>query len=222
MEKSKNSELVYPIISAAFCVIVVVSNIISAKMVKLPLFHDLSIPAGLITYPLAFLLSNLVTEIYGKARAQAMVYIALGMNVLAFSLIQCALLLPSGAGSNQSAFESVMGLGGLRIFSSLTAFLLAQLVDIQLYALIKRWTADRFLWLRNNGSTLMSQMVDTVVIDMIFLYWGMGMGLDQVFPIMVFSYTYKALFTVANTPLLYLLIFLNRFKKRMRLSHEPQ
>lgn len=211
MQKSNNSELLYLIICASFSVIVVVSNIISAKICILPFFLGLSIPAGLITYPLSLSLSNFVSELYGKAHAQMMVYIAFGMNVLACMLIQFALFLPS---FEQEAFESTMGLGGLRIFASLSAYLIAQLVDIHLYATIRRWTDSRFLWLRNNGSQLTSQLVDTIVIDIIFLYWGLKMDLAQVIPIMLFSYMYKALFTVANTPLLYLLVFLNRFKRR--------
>lgn len=209
MEKQKTS--IYHIICAAFCVIAVVSNIISAKMVKVPFFKDFSIPAGLLIYPLTFLLSNLVTEIYGKAQARLMVYIALGMNALTLGIIQMALILPANQG--QSAFQATMELGGLRIFSSLSAYILAQIVDIQLYALVGRWTGPRFLWLRNNVSTLASQMVDTVVIDLIFFYWGLGMELTQVLPIMLFSYTYKTLFSAANTPLLYLFVFIIKKNK---------
>lgn len=203
------------IISAAFCVIIVVSNMISAKMVKLPFLHDFFIPAGLIIYPFTFLLSNLVTEIYGKKQAELMVYIAFGMNVLTFGIIQIALMLPAGTMEEQKAFQAVMGLGGLRIFSSLAAYMIAQLVEIQLYALLKRWTG--FLWLRNNGSTWVSQMIDTVVIDMIFLFWGLDIGINQVVTIMLFSYLYKALFSVAATPLLYLCVFLMRDRSRTSL-----
>jgi uncharacterized integral membrane protein (TIGR00697 family) len=220
MISSKNYATLYQVISAAFCVIVVVSNIISAKMVKLPFFEDFIIPAGLVTYPFTFLLSNFVTEMYGKPQARQMVYIALGMNVLTFGIIQMALMLPAHNAQEQSAFQAVMGLGGLRIFSSLTAYTIAQIVDIQLYALIKRWTGTRFLWLRNNGSTWVSQLVDTVVIDIIFLYWGLGMGMDVVLPIMLFSYIYKALFSVANTPLLYLLVYV--FKGRFYGLNTPK
>lgn len=199
--------MLYQIVSAAFCVIVVISNIISAKMVPLPFLQDFSIPAGLITYPLTFLLSDLVTEIFGAKKAKLMVYIAFGMNILSFAIIQLALLLPSQGIEEHVAFGAVLGLSGLRIFSSLTAYLISQIVDIQLYALIKRWTGERFLWLRNNGSTCASQIVDTVVIDIIFLYWGLGMSMAAVLPIMIFSYAYKAFFSIANTPLFYLLVY---------------
>lgn len=73
----------YQLLSTAFCVILVMSNVISAKMIALP-FFDFTIPAGLIAYPLTFLLSDLVTEIYGPRQAKTMVYIALIMSVLSF------------------------------------------------------------------------------------------------------------------------------------------
>lgn len=203
------NEKMYHAMSAAFCVIMVLSNIISAKMVMLPYF-DLSIPAGLLIYPLTFLLSNLATEFFGATKAKWMVYIALGMNLLSFGIIEFALLLPIDMRDSQDAFRAVLGLSGLRICSSLTAYAIAQIADIQLYALIKRWTGSRFLWLRNNGSTCVAQMIDTVVIDIIFLWWGLNMEIQHVLPIMIFSYAYKALFSVATTPLFCFCVFILR------------
>jgi queuosine precursor transporter len=209
MIKSRMLQAIYQVICASFCVIVVISNILSAKMVTLP-FLALSIPVGLITYPLTFLLSDLVTEIFGAKRAKLMVYIALAMSLLSFGMIQIALLLPESGFDEQKAFQAVLGLSGLRIFSSLISYLTSQLVDIQLYAAIKKWTGPKFLWLRNNGSTCVSQIVDTVMIDLIFLWWGLGMTMTEVAPIMLFSYAYKAFFSVACTPIFYFLVFLIR------------
>jgi len=200
-------QILYQTICASFCVIVVVSNILSAKMVTLPLIA-LNIPAGLITYPLTFLLSDLVTEIFGARRAKLMVYIALAMSLLSFGMIQVGLTLPTNRLDDQKAFQAVLGLSGLRIFSSLISYVTSQIVDIHLYAAIKRWSGPKFLWLRNNGSTCVSQIVDTVMIDLIFLWWGLGMRMVEVAPIMLFSYAYKAFFSLASTPLFYLLVFL--------------
>ncbi len=204
MKETKVS--IYQALCATFCLLVVLSNIISAKMFQLPFFSNMSAPAGLITYPLTFLLSDLVTELYGAKQARIMVYTALALSLVSFGIIQLALLLPSR--TSQEAFQATLGLSGLRIFSSLTAYLIAQLVDIQLYALIKKWTGPKFLWLRNNGSVFLSQLVDTLLIDLIYLYWGLSMSMEQVLPIMLFSYCYKAAFSIANTPLFYLSLYL--------------
>jgi len=215
-----SSDALYQFLCATFCVIVVMSNIISAKMVSLPFFDNFVIPAGLMTYPFAFLLSDLVTEIYGAQKAKAMVYIAFAMNLVSFGMIQTVVLLPTGDPVSHAEFRAVLGLSGLRIFASLAAFISAQIVDIQLYAMIKRWTGERFLWLRNNGSTCASQVVDTVLVDMIYLYWGLGFGLDVVAPIMAFSYAYKACFSLSTTPLFYLLVHMIRMRQMKQWNSE--
>jgi queuosine precursor transporter len=203
------SKLYYLLITS-FSVIVVVSNVLSAKMVVLPLLN-LTIPAGLITYPLTFLLSDLVTEIYGVKRAKFMVYTALAMSLLSFGMIQLGLILPT---EGNKEFQVVLGLSGLRIFSSLSSYVISQLAGIQFYMAIKRWTGPNWLWLRNNGATCFSQLIDTLMIDLIFLCWGLGMPFVDVLPIMLFSYAYKAFFSVACTPIFYLIVFLIRREKK--------
>ena len=208
-------QFLYQLLVASFSVIVVLSNILSVKLVKLPWLLP-SVPAGLITYPLTFLLSDLVTEIFGARRAKAMVYIALSMSLLSFALIQWGLILPSEQREMQSAFHTVLGLTGVRVFSSLIAYVTAQMVDIHLYAAIKRRTGMKWLWLRNNASTCVSQLVDTVMIDLLFLWWGLSMPMTEVFPILIFSYVYKTFFSAACTPLFYALVFLIRGKKEWK------
>jgi len=215
---STKETLYYQIASSAFCVIVILSNIISAKMMPLPYFATCCIPAGLLTYPLTFLLSAFVTEIFGAKKAREMVYVTLGMNVLTLLILQLALSLPGRSPSEEQIFRGVLGLSGLRIVSSLVAYVVAQLVDIQIYAWLKGITKFRFLWVRSNGSTWISQLIDTILIDLIFLYGGMGMSLQQVWPIMLFSFAYKAFFSVASTPFFYFVVFL----VRKRLKHHPK
>jgi len=199
----------YSLISATFCVIVLLSNILSVKLIPLP-FFDLFIPAGLLTYPITFLLSDYVTEMFGAKKARQMVYSALALNVLSYCIVQFVLTLPALDHENEKAFQEILGLSGLRIFSSLAAYLAGQIVDIQLYTLIKRTTGERFLWLRNNGSTWVSQGVDTLVVDLIYLCGGLQLSFALALPVMLFSYAYKAIFSVICTPFLYLLVFLTK------------
>lgn len=176
-------------------------------MVKLPYFQDFSVPAGLITYPLTFFISDLVTEIYGSRKAKEMVYHAFGMSIIAYLIIKIALILPSPTLENQFYFEKILGLNGVILMASLTAYMFSQIIDIQLYALIRKWTGENYLWLRNNGATLIAQLVDTTIVNMIYLKMGAGMEMAQVFPIMVFSYVYKCTFSMAFTPLFYFFVF---------------
>ncbi|CDR35177.1 Conserved putative membrane protein [Criblamydia sequanensis CRIB-18] len=205
MDFSKN---IYRIISTTFSVIVVVSNIISAKLFALPLFSNFSIPAGLLTYPLTFLLSDLTTEIFGAKKSREMVYMAFGMTLLSFAIIQLALYMPSNDPLNAQAFKEVFGLNGMIVFSSLAAYAAAQLLDIKLYSYIRFLTGPRFLWVRNNGSTLLSQIADTFIVNSIHLTIGLGMDPSSVLWIMAISYFYKAFVSIAVTPLFYLLLYL--------------
>jgi len=213
MPNEKN-QILYQCLAGAFCTIVLISNILSAKMVKLPYLDNFLIPAGLIFYPLTFLLSDLITEIFGLQRAKLTIYTALGLNLLSYAIIQLVLFMPTATLKEESAFQAILGLSSLRIFSSLVAFISAQIIDIQLYAMIKRWTGGRFLWMRSNGSTWVAQIVDTIAIDILYLYFGLHMPLSQVVPIMLFSFAYKALFSIAGTPLFYLAVSFIR-KRRM-------
>lgn len=213
IKQTSEKNFVYYLVNSTFCVVVIVSNIISTKMVKLPYFQDFSIPAGLITYPLTFFISDFVTEIYGTRKAQEMVYHAFGMSIFAYLIIKIALILPSPTLENQLHFEKILGLNGVILMASLTAYIFSQTIDIQLYALIRKWTGENYLWLRNNGATLIAQLVDTTIVNVIYLKMGAGMEMAQVFPIMMFSYVYKCVFSLAFTPLFYFFVFV--FKRNV-------
>jgi uncharacterized integral membrane protein (TIGR00697 family) len=175
-------------------------------MVNLPYFQNFAIPAGLITYPLTFFISDFVSEVYGSKKAKEMVYHAFGMSLIAYLIIKIALALPSLDLENQLYFEASLGLSGVIIMSSLTAYIFSQTIDIQLYAFIKKWTGENYLWLRSNGSTLIAQLVDTIIVNVIYLKLGIGMELTQVFSIILFSYMYKCIFSIVLTPFFYFLI----------------
>lgn len=205
--KQESTTSTYQVASTLFCLIVVLSNIISAKMVKFSFLPGLLIPAGLLIYPLTFIISNFVTELYGTAKARSMVYLSLCITLIAFVIINFAVMLPTSSEGEQYAFQAVMGLSGLRICCSVIAYLGSQLVDIQLYAWIRKLTGNRWLWVRSNLATYSSQVIDTIIIDLLYMYWGLGMELNQVIPVMLFSFSYKLVFTLANTPLFYMSLF---------------
>ena len=204
--KKPSTWVVYQYLACTFCMILVLSNILSAKLVKLPYLENIIIPVGLITYPFTFFISDLVTEIFGAQKAKMMVYMAFCMNLIALLMIQFSLSLPNISADDDKIFKSVLGLSGMRILASLAAYLAAQLVDIQLYAWIKKLTGQKHLWLRNNGSTCASQLLDTIIVDMIYLFGLLGMGMSDVVSIILVSYAYKAIFSFVVTPLFYLAV----------------
>lgn len=119
-------------------------------------------PAGLLLYPLTFFLSDLVTEVYGATKATMMVYLAFGLSILSCFIITITLLAPSPTKENYQQFQNVFCLSGVLLIASLTAYVVSQIVDIHIYSILKLWTGESYLWLRNNVSTLIAQLMDTI------------------------------------------------------------
>jgi uncharacterized integral membrane protein (TIGR00697 family) len=217
------SERLFSVMMAAFAVVLVLTNIIGVKLFLafpdiLPggIFGEpVTLTTGLITYPLTFLITDIVCEVYGRKRADLMVMTGFAMSFLTLILIQIALFLPGApawpAGNPhygnvnemQTAFESVFTLPGVLIFASMTAYLAAQLLDVRLFHFWKRVTHGRHLWIRNNASTMVSQLVDTIIVNSIFLKWGLGLDWALVGKIIVASYICKVIMAAADTPLIY-------------------
>ncbi len=206
------SDYNYQIITAVFCIIVIIADIISVKLVSISWVEGVQIPAGAFLYPLTFLLSSLVTELYGPRKAKAMVFIALGMTILSYSILQLALLLPTKDKATQEALQLLLQFNGIVIFASLSAYTISQMMDIFFYAIMKKRTQGRFLWLRCNGAGFISQAMDTIIVNMIHLYWGLGLDMDTLIPTMLFSYLFKVSFTFCLTPLFYIFVFLAKPK----------
>lgn len=214
-------ERVYLVLAAAFVVTLVLTNIVGIKLFQAPGYPEFALTTGILTYPLTFLFTDLVSEIYGKKRADFMVVLGFVMSMLMLGIVQLALNVtphaywvpPEGAyyadvQGYQTAFESVFALNGVLLVGSMLAYLCAQLVDNYLYHFWKRLTNGKHLWLRNNGSTWISQLVDTAIVNSILFYIGFGMEFWTGVGIMVTIYLYKVCLAVLDTPLIYLGVFL--------------
>lgn len=216
-------EKIYIVLASTFIVLLVLTNIIGIKLFYAP-FGDFALTSGIITYPLTFLVTDVVSEIYGKRRADFMVIIGFVMSMLMLLLVQAAVALPphpfwvptgEGAfydspGGYQHAYESVFGLNGLLVFASMLAYLCAQLTDNWLFHFWRRLTKGKHLWLRNNGSTVFSQLLDTLIVNSILFYIGFGMGFTQGLQIMMTVYVYKLSIALLDTPLVYVGVWLVR------------
>ena len=230
------SEVVFSIMMAAFVVVLVLTNVIAGKLfLAFPeTFPDgifgeaVTLTAGLITYPLTFLLTDVVCEVYGQRRANLMVVTGFFLSILMLGIVQIALVVPGSpvwpAGNPnydtvaqiQQAYESVFTLPGMLLLGSMTAYLAAQLLDVKLFHFWKRVTRGKHLWLRNNASTMTSQLVDTIIVNSIFLGWGLGLSWEVVGKIIVASYIAKVVLALADTPFIYLGVAVVR-----RLAHMP-
>ncbi|MBT3220001.1 MAG: queuosine precursor transporter [Proteobacteria bacterium] len=214
-------ERIYLVLAATFVVLLVLTNIVGIKLFQAPLNRDFALTTGILTYPLTFLCTDLVSEIYGKKRADFMVILGFFMSMLMLVIVQLAVRVPphdywvpmanpffATTGEYQHAFESVFALNGVLLVGSMLAYLSAQLTDNYLYHFWKRLTAGKHLWLRNNGSTMISQLVDTGVVNSILFYIGFGMDFWTGVQIMATIYIYKVCIAALDTPLIYLGVFI--------------
>jgi hypothetical protein len=177
---------------------------------------SLNFTAGVLLWPVVFLMTDIVNEFFGRRGVQLISWLAAGLIAYAFVFAYIAIhLAPApwwiavgqsqGVENMQSAFGAMFGQGLWTIGGSLIAFLLAQLIDVAIYHRVRRITGERHVWLRATGSTLVSQAVDSFVV----LYIAFVLG-PQHWPVSLFlavgtvNYAYKFLVAIAATPLVYL------------------
>ena len=230
LQEQEREEKAFAVLISVFVVVLVLTNVIGVKLFLafpnlLPkgfFGEPITLTTGILTYPITFLLTDVVCEVYGSKRAKLMVLAGFMISLLSLVLIQAASLVPGSpvwpAGNPhfdsvdemQLAYESVFSLPGILIFGSMTAYLIAQLVDVRLFHLFKRRTEGRHLWLRNNGSTMVSQLIDTIIVNSIFLGYGLGLDWTVIGKIIFASYLFKILFAAIDTPFVYLGVALLR------------
>lgn len=162
---------------------------------------DLSV--GMLAFPLTFVLTDVLNEFYGPQGARRVTYLGLGAAVFAFAIIKVALVLPTSPESplDGELFRSVFGWSGRLYVASLTAYTVGQLVDITVFTGLRRMTRHRLLWLRATGSTLVSQLIDTLVVNFVLL-WG-AKSTPFILQVVVNSYLTKVAIAVGLTPVIY-------------------
>lgn len=226
-------ERMYLVLASIFVVSLVMTNVIGIKLFRAPLNPEFALTTGILTYPITFLVTDVVSEVYGKARANFMVVLGFFMSLLMLFIVQIALAVPphpywvpqgnpfyETVDGYQHAFESVFALNGLLLLGSMLAYLVAQLVDVYLFHFWKQLTDGKHLWLRNNGSTSISQLVDTGIVNSILFFIGFGMDFATGFSIMLTIYVYKLALAILDTPLIYLGVYL--VKRSLGLSWEDE
>ena len=183
---------------------------ITPELVRNGSSYTMSVPAGVIAYPFTFLATDLVSELFGRKRAQMLVWVGFGMNVFMLLLMSINHWLPNSAGvsGGLDLFEGVYQFMVGNTIASMIAYLIAQSVDVRLYHFWKRLTKGKHLWLRNNASTTVSQLVDsTAIITILYLAGNLGDAITSVGAVIILiinSYIFKFFFALFDTPFMYL------------------
>jgi len=216
---------IYLYLGALFITSLVVSNLIFQKFFYWQPFGELSVfgvplfevSVGILPYPITFLITDLVSEIYGKKKANQIVVAGIFASFFSMSIVLLANYMPAIKASpvNDAVFNSVFALSPLAVLASMIAYLLAQFIDIKIYHFWKKRTNGKKLWLRNNFSTFLSQFIDTfTVVGLLCFFkvlpWNLFYGL------VVSGFIFKILIAFVDTPFLY--FFVSIFRKRFKLG----
>jgi uncharacterized integral membrane protein (TIGR00697 family) len=192
-------------IAVFFVTTLVVSNVIAVKLVEI---EGRVFPAGLVIFPLAYLLGDVLTEVYGYRAARQVIWLGFACNLLAVGAIQAAIQLPAAPFYVlDEAYADVLGTTWRLFLASLAAYLVGELVNSIVLARMKVATGGRYLWARTIGSTVVGEGLDSVIfVTLAFA----GTGAPLLDPILT-TWAIKVGWETAATPLTYTIV--NRLKR---------
>jgi len=206
-------EQFYIFLSAIFIASLVTCNLIANKFVTVDLgFKVFIVSAGILPYPLTFLVTDLISELYGQKKANLVVFsgFVASMFVLLFLWLGGQFNAIPSSIVNDDIYNSVFQNAWRIIAASMIAYLFAQFIDVRIFHFWKRLTNGKHLWLRNNGSTIASQLVDTILVIMI-LFVGVWES-DQIISAIIDGWLFKMLMAAIDTPIIYGIIHLLKGK----------
>ena len=218
------AQRIYILLGALFITSLVVSNLIFQKFFywypfNIEIFGSklFEISVGILPYPITFLITDLISEIYGKKRANDVVVTGIFASLFSLLIIYTASHVPATSWSyvKDDMFNTVFGNSAITVFASMLTYLFAQFVDIQIYHFWKQLTKGKHLWLRNNFSTWLSQFVDTFTVVGLLCMFNI-IAWDKFLGLLFSGFIFKVLVAACDTPFLYLGVYL--FRKRFNLK----
>lgn len=184
------------------------------SLVRDDTLYVMSIPVGLMAFPITFLVTDLVSELFGRKRAQLLVWMGFFMNLFMLSIMTLNYYLPNtyGVSGGIVLYDGVYKFMVANTIGSMIAYLTSQTIDVRLYHFWKNYTKGKHLWLRNNGSTMVSQLVDsTAILTLLYLSGNLGENvatLGALIILIVNSYIFKFFSALLDTPIIYACVFL--------------
>lgn len=195
-------------LAMSFVALLVIANIIAVKPVTL---NGWIVPAGTIAYPFTFLVTDTISELYGRKVATRVVWYGFVLSIGMVLLVYIGKVLPGAVfWEDQAAYDVILGSVPRIVLGSMVAYIISQHSDVLLFHRIRGITTGRYLWLRNNASTIVSQAIDTVLFISI-AFAGTVPG-DTLWNMMGTQYAIKLGVAVVDTPLVYALV--NFIRKR--------
>ena len=218
----------YLYLAALFITSLVVSNLIFQKffywrpfdweVFGMPIFE---LCVGILPYPITFLITDIISEIFGKKSANQVVVAGIFASFFSIGILLLAGVVPAIENSpiDDATFHRVFALSPLAVLASMIAYLSAQFVDIRIYHYWKNLTQGKHLWLRNNFSTFSSQIIDSTTVILLLCSFQV-MPWDLFWGLVVSSVIFKILVAAVDTPFLYLFVWLIRRRFDLNVGEE--
>ena len=214
-----------PFVTSVFVTCLIVSNIIAVKIASfgcLPFLGPLYLPVAVIVFPISYIFGDVLTEVYGYARARQVIWIGFGCNLLAVAAIWAGGLLPGAPFWNagvyesphaaQAAYEAILGFTPRLLAASFAAYLAGEFLNSYVLAKLKVATAGKWLWLRTISSTLVGQLADSGLF--IAIAFAGVVPLSALGRLIATQWLFKCAYEAAATPLTYVVVgFLKRWEK---------
>lgn len=221
MDFSKRKDVVFIILAGFFVTNAIVAELIGGKLVQF--FGLFTQSLGIILWPVVFLLTDLINEHYGKQGVRKLTYITVALIAYTFILISIGIRVPAVGFSpvNDTVFNTVFGQSQWIIVGSIIAFLLSQLTDVYIFWLFRNRTGGKLIWLRATGSTVVSQLIDTFVVQFIAFVLPGKWAFHEFLRNASWGYTFKLLVALLLIPFIYLgHIAINKYMHRHDEQHE--
>lgn len=222
--KKSQAQVIYLILAALFIASLVTSNLIFQKFFYWYPFDTIvfgeklfEVSVGLLPYPITFLITDILSEIYGKKRANQVVIAGIFASFFSLAIIYVSKEVPATPWSpvNDKTFIDVFGAAPLAVLASMMAYLFAQFIDIRIYHFWKNLTKGKHLWLRNNFSTFSSQIVDTLTVLLLLCSFDI-ISWERFFGLLISGVIFKIMVAALDTPILY--VFVIAFRKYFNLE----
>ena len=205
MKNNENNEKAFVIILSIFIGSITIASVLASKIINV---FSLFVPAGVLAYSITFVCTDVISEIWGKQRANHAVFGGFIALIAVLILVQISLLWPKAPfWDNDKAFTSILGSTSRIIVASFTAYLVSQFHDVWAFHFWKRMSKDRHLWLRNNLSTFVSQFLDSLIFITIAFY-----GTMPIWPLIWGQWVIKISIALFDTPVVYIVVWFLRDK----------
>jgi queuosine precursor transporter len=190
------------VISVAFVVVLLVSNITAIKPLSLPSWLRVQMDGGNILFPISYIFGDVLVEVYGYAQSRRVIWLGFAANAMAVLVFSLVLALPAAPGWDlQGAFEQILGQAPRVVVGSLCAFLCGEFLNSYIMAKMKVWTRGRWLWTRTIGSTIIGELVDSALFTLV-AFGGVWPG-DIIIKVIIGNYLFKVAYEVIATPITY-------------------